>query len=56
MISSSDLPEGRDAFAHFSALDLPGYRTLTAGQRVEFRFHEAQQDSFEFVADWVKPL
>jgi CspA family cold shock protein len=55
-ISSADLPAGRDAWAHFSVIDMEGYRSLTEGQRVEFRYHPARQDSFDFVADWVKPL
>ena len=55
-ISSPDLPEGRDAWAHFSAVEMAGYRTLAAGQPVEFHYHPARQDSFDFLADWVKPL
>lgn len=32
------LPEdgGSDLFAHYSAIDMDGYRTLKAGQKVEF--------------------
>jgi CspA family cold shock protein len=26
----------RDVFVHYSAIDMPGYRTLEEGQRVEF--------------------
>jgi CspA family cold shock protein len=26
----------RDVFVHYSAIDLPGYRSLEEGQRVEF--------------------
>lgn len=54
-ISSADLPEGRDAWAHFSMIDMPGYRTLRPGQEVEFRFRAQRQDSFDYVADWVRP-
>ncbi len=55
-ISSPDLPEGRDACAHFSALDMDGYRALEPGQQVELTWRPATQDSFEFVADWVRVI
>lgn len=55
-ISSDALPPGRDAWVHFSMIDMPGYRVLEPGQQVEFTFHAAQQDSFHYVADWVRPL
>lgn len=53
-ISSDSLPAGRDAFAHFSAIEADGYRELVAGQVVDFRYHAARKDSFDFVADWVR--
>lgn len=55
-ISSDDLPDGQDAWLHFSALI--GDRTveLWAGQRVTCDFVELQQDSFRYVARNVKPL
>ena len=28
--------EGPDVFVHYSAIQMPGYRTLEEGQRVEF--------------------
>jgi CspA family cold shock protein len=28
--------EGADVFVHYSAIQMPGYRTLEEGQRVEF--------------------
>lgn len=55
-ISSDDLPPGRDAFAHFSSVVGEGYRSLEAGQRVEFTWHRAEQDSFDHVADQVVVL
>ena len=55
-ISSDDLPEGRDAWAGFAVVDMEGYRALQQGQRVEFTFEAAQQDSFDFRATWVRPL
>jgi CspA family cold shock protein len=54
-ISSGELPAGRDAWAHFSVIDVQGCRSLAAGDNVEFRYHEGQQDSFDFIADWVRP-
>jgi cold shock CspA family protein len=35
---------------------MDGYKELIAGQAVEFTFHPARQDSFDFVADWVRPF
>lgn len=55
-ISSPSLPDGCDAFAHFSVVDAEGYRALEAGQRVEFTFEAAQQDSFNFRTTWVRRL
>ncbi len=55
-ISSHALPPGRDAFAHFTVIEAEGFRELAAGQAVEFSFVEAQQDSFDFVAEWVRAL
>jgi cold shock protein len=49
VISSDELPPGRDAWAHYSQImDMPGYRALEAGQAVEFSFEAAKQDGFEF--------
>ncbi len=31
---------GEDVFAHFSAIEAEGYRTLKQGQRVEYEFEE----------------
>ena len=45
-----------DVFIHFAKIDLPGYRELFAGQRVEFRWVGARQDSFSCVATWLRPL
>ena len=55
-ISSDALPPGKDAWVHFSAIEMDGYKTLDAGQRVEFDFEPAQQDSFEFRATRVRLL
>jgi CspA family cold shock protein len=55
-ISSDELPAGRDAWVHFSAIDSPGYKTLEPGQEVEFTFAAARQDSFDFRAVTVRPV
>jgi len=58
-ISSAALPDGRDAWAHFSVVDAgnpSGYRSLSAGQVVEFAFERVKQDSFDFRATWVRPV
>lgn len=55
-ISSDELPDGHDAWVHFSAIVGEGYRSLEAGQRVEFSYEAAQQDSFEYRATEVRPL
>jgi cold shock CspA family protein/ribosomal protein S18 acetylase RimI-like enzyme len=54
-ISSDVFPEG-DAFAHFSVIEAEGFRELRQGQPVLFRYHAAVQDSFRFVADWVRAI
>lgn len=55
-ISSPELPDGADAWVHFSAIEAAGFRALEAGDRVEFAFEEAQQDSFRFRATWVRKV
>ncbi len=55
-ISSSELPPGRDAWVHFSMIEGPGYRSLEAGEAVEFDYEAAQQDSFNFRATRVRRL
>jgi CspA family cold shock protein len=55
-ITSSALPDGLDAWVHFSAIEMDGYRYLQAGDRVEFDYEPAQQDSFHFVATRVRKL
>ncbi|MGW4766420.1 cold-shock protein [Nocardia sp. NPDC004278] len=55
-ISSPDLPAGCDAWVSFSCIDGEGFRTLTEGDRVEFRYEQAQQDSFQYRATWVRKV
>lgn len=55
-ISSPDIPDGADAWVHFSAIDMDGFRELAAGDRVEFSYEAVQQDSFRFRATHVRKL
>jgi CspA family cold shock protein len=55
-ITSPDLPDGFDAWVHFSAIEMDGYRSLNAGDLVEFDYEPAGQDSFRFVATRVRKL
>jgi cold shock protein len=44
-------------FAHFSHLQMEGYRTLTAGQAVEFEYMPGRgQDGCDHRALWVRPV
>jgi CspA family cold shock protein len=56
VISSDVLPPGRDAWAHFSRIEAEGFRELSQGQEVEFRYRAEKKDSFDFVAEWVRAL
>ncbi|MEV6135384.1 cold shock domain-containing protein [Nocardia sp. NPDC051990] len=53
-IASPDLPPGCDAWVHFSSIDGDEFRILTEGDRVEFRYEQAQQDGFRYRATWVR--
>jgi cold shock protein len=55
-ITSADLPDGCDAFVHYSAIDGEGFRYLDEGDRVSFDYERAQQDSFRFRATCVRKL
>lgn len=55
-ISSPELPQGLDAFVHFSVIEAEGYRALDAGDRVELDYEPAQQDSFRFIATRARRL
>ena len=55
-ITSADLPEGQDAFVHFSVIESDGYRSLAAGDVVDFDFEDAHQDSFTFRASRARWL
>lgn len=55
-ISSEELPPGKDAWAHFSVVEVPGCVCLEPGQLVEFEYEAAQQDSFEYRATAVRAV
>jgi CspA family cold shock protein len=55
-IASAELPDGFDAWVHFSMIEMDGYRSLDEGDQVEFEYEEAQQDSFRFRATTVRKL
>ncbi len=43
-------------FAHFSAIEMDGYRALTPGQEVEFTCEPGRgQDGCDHTASWVRP-
>jgi CspA family cold shock protein len=46
-------PEGADVFVHYKAIQLQGFRTLEAGQAVEF---EVQETPKGLQAANVKPV
>ncbi len=37
---NTDDNEGEDIFAHFSAIEMEGYKKLTSGQKIEFDINE----------------
>jgi cold shock protein len=50
VIDAPEVPGG--CFVHFSAIQMDGYRVLTAGQRVRFRFEHLDflQDGCRYLA------
>jgi CspA family cold shock protein len=53
VIDSSDTPGG--CWASFSVVLVPGFRMLSAGEAVTFRYESAQQDGYGFRAVEVWP-
>jgi CspA family cold shock protein len=51
VLDSAATPGG--CWVHFSAIVATGYRTLRAGDEVEFAFAAAEQDGFAFTAEQV---
>jgi CspA family cold shock protein len=44
---------GADVFVHYSAIDVPGYKTLEEGQRVEFEITQGPKGP---QAESVRPI
>ncbi|MFF0453153.1 cold-shock protein [Nocardia africana] len=55
-IAAAELPDGCDVWVHFSAIEGEGFRELAAGDRVEFDYESAQQDSFRYRATRVRRI
>jgi len=53
VIDSPETPGG--CWAHFSAIEMAGYRSLTARQHVSFEFETAHQDGYHYRAITVWP-
>jgi CspA family cold shock protein len=53
VLDSDRTPGG--CWAHFSVVEMPGYRALVAGQQVSFTYEAGGQDGFEFSAAAVRP-
>lgn len=49
-IASPELPDGFDAWVHFSVIEAEGFRSLEQGDDVEFDYEAARQDSFRYRA------
>jgi CspA family cold shock protein len=55
-ISSPELPDGFDAWVHFSGIETDGFRALEAGDQVEFNYEQVRQDGFRFRVTRVRKL
>jgi cold shock protein len=53
VLDSDETPGG--CWAHFSALRVPGYRALSAGERVHFDWEAGQQDGYSYRATIAWP-
>lgn len=54
VLDCADTPGG--CWAHFSAVAVPGYRELSAGQGVELEWEVAEQDGYAHRATRVWPV
>lgn len=53
-ITCAELPDGQDVWVHYSDIEGPAYRSLEAGDIVDFDYEVAWQDSFNFRASRVR--
>lgn len=53
VIDSEETPGG--CWANFAAIEMPGYRFLTAGDSVILEWEPGEQDGFDYVAVRVTP-
>lgn len=37
------MEDGNDLFVHYSAIDMPGFKTLNEGERVSFEIEETER-------------
>ena len=53
VLDSAETPGG--CWAHYSVIDMDGYKTLDAGQQVGLQWESPGQDGFEFRATRIVP-
>ncbi|WP_405870694.1 cold-shock protein [Streptomyces sp. NBC_00005] len=53
VLDSGETPGG--CWAHFSAVEMPGFRTLAVGQDVAVEWEAAEQDGYRYRAVRVVP-
>jgi CspA family cold shock protein len=53
-IESEETPG--EVWFHYSDIEGEGYRSPDAGEEVECRYRAAQQDSWQYIATWVRRL
>lgn len=53
VIDSPETPGG--CWANFARIDMPGLRTLTPGDAVDFEFETPGQEGFEYTAIQIVP-
>lgn len=54
VVDSPETPGG--CWAHFSTVELPGFRRLHPGEAVEFTWKQARQDGYPYRALSVRPI
>jgi CspA family cold shock protein len=54
VIASDEIPG--TVWAHFSSVEMPGYRKLAQDEVVDLRWEQADQDGYGYRATWVRPI